>query len=68
MSLFLEMAKRETGARKTNDGDDDGTKKYKNNFVLSDAIEESLKKMIKDAHNDTSKRIPPGFDEFARCQ
>jgi|TARA_B110000285_G_C15025325_1_gene563858 hypothetical protein len=34
---------------------------------LSEAIEVALGKMIKDAYNDNSKKIPPGFDEFARC-
>jgi len=67
--LFLEMAKRETMDRKKADGDDqDAAKKYKNNFVLSEAIEVALSKMIKDAYNDNSKKIPVGFDEFARCQ
>ena len=55
--------------RKKADGDDqDAAKKYKNNFVLSEAIEVALSKMIKDAYNDNSKKIPNGFDEFARCQ
>ena len=55
--------------RKKADGDDqDAAKKYKNNFVLSEAIELALSKMIKDAYNDNSKKIPNGFDEFARCQ
>ena len=55
--------------RKKADGDDqDAAKKYKNNFVLSEAIEVALSKMIKDAYNDNSKKIPVGFDEFARCQ
>jgi hypothetical protein len=55
--------------RKKADGDDqDAAKKYKNNFVLSEAIEAALSKMIKDAYNDNSKKIPKDFEEFARCQ
>jgi hypothetical protein len=55
--------------RKKTDGDDqDAAKKYKNNFVLGEAIDACLTKMIKDSYNDNSKKIPIGFDEFARCQ
>lgn len=44
MSLFLEMAKKQTMDRKTTDGegDQDAAKKYKNNFVLGEAIEVAL--------------------------
>ena len=41
-------------------------KKFKNTYVLADAIEVALSKMFKDAHNDNNKKIPPGFPEFAR--
>ena len=55
--------------RKAKDGDDnDASKKYKNSFVLSDAIDVALTKMVKDAQGDSSKKIPPDFDEFARSQ
>jgi hypothetical protein len=55
--------------RKKTDGEDqDAAKKYKNNFMLNEAIEVALAKMIKDAYNDNSKKIPIGFDEFARSQ
>jgi hypothetical protein len=58
-----------TDERKGNDGDDnDANKKYKNSFVLKDAIEVALAKMVKDAYNDKTKKIPAGFDEFARSQ
>ena len=63
---FLEMAKKQTNDRKAEEGDQDAAKKYKNNFVLTDAIDEALKKMVKDAYHDNSKKIPVGFDEFAR--
>ena len=69
MTLFLEYAKRETLDRKKTEGDEnDASKKYKNNFVLGDAIEKALDKMVKDAQYDNSKKIPPGFDDFARSQ
>ena len=69
MTLFLEYAKRENMDRKKTEGDEnDAAKKYKNNFVLNDAIEVALAKMIKDAYNDNSKKIPPNFDDFARSQ
>ena len=54
--------------RKKDGEDQDANKKYKKNFVLSEAIDASLSKMIKDAYNDNSKKIPPGFDEFARSK
>lgn len=68
MSQFLEYAKRETLDRKKTEGDEnDASKKYKNNFVLGDAIEVALGKMIKDAYQEPKvKKIPPGFDDFVR--
>ena len=82
MSLFLEYAKRETSKlpkfqdwtidideRKKAEADDaDNNKKFKNNFVLSEAIDVALSKMVKDAYNDRSKKIPNGFPDFARSE
>ena len=34
--------------------------------MLTDAIEVALSKMVKDAYNDHSKKIPNGFPDFAR--
>ena len=34
--------------------------------MLKDAIEVAFAKMAKDAFNDSSKKVPPGFDDFAR--
>ena len=50
--------------KKQDDGDD-ATKKYKNSFVLKDAIEIALNKMAKDKGDDASKKIPAGFYDFA---
>ena len=48
------------------DGDDqDASKKYKNQFVLKDAIEIALNKMAKEKGDEPSKKIPEGFFEFA---
>ena len=79
MSIFLEYAKKETSklhnllteiqADKKGEGDDnEASKKHKNNFNLKDAIEAALAKMARDAFNDSTKKIPAGFDEFARSQ
>ena len=50
---------------KKQEDDGDATKKYKNSFVLKDAIEIALNKMAKDKGDDASKKIPAGFYEFA---
>ena len=56
-----------TDERTKNEGDEnDASKKYKNTFVLNDNIESALGKMAKDSYNDSSKKIPPNFNEFAR--
>jgi hypothetical protein len=36
-------------------------KKFKNTYVLADAIEVALSKMVKDAYNESKKKMPPGF-------
>ena len=55
--------------RKKAEADDaDNNKKFKNNFVLSEAIDVALSKMVKDAYNDRSKKIPNGFQDFARSE
>ena len=51
--------------KKSEADDGDATKKYKNTFVLKDAIEIALNKMAKDKGDEPSKKIPHGFYEFA---
>lgn len=57
--------------------DNDAAKKYKNNFVLSDAIgnnnhqliypiEITYQKMLKDKKDDPDKKIPPKFGSFIK--
>lgn len=54
---------------KKNDADEnDANKKFKNNFVLKEAIEVALSKMIKDKKDEPNKKIPHGFEEFANSQ
>jgi hypothetical protein len=36
--------------------------------VLNDAIDIALNKMAKDKNEDKSKKIPEGFQDFARSQ
>jgi hypothetical protein len=62
---FLEYTKKENNERAADDGDNDASKKHKNNFNLNDQIDMCLSKMIRDQNNDSSKKIPPGFYEFA---
>jgi hypothetical protein len=66
MSQFLENIKKENIERKGEEGENEASKKYKNSFVLKDNIENALNKMQKDAYNDSNKKIPPGFEDFAR--
>ena len=47
--------------KKSEADDGDANKKYKNNFVLNDAIDIALNKMAKDKNEDKSKKIPEGF-------
>lgn len=68
MSQFLEYTKKENIERKGEEGENDASKKYKNSFVLKDNIENALNKMQKDAYNDSNKKIPPGFEDFARSE
>ena len=58
--------------------DNDAAKKYKNNFILSDAIgkinslylilslEITYQKMLKDKKDDPDKKIPPKFGSFIK--
>ena len=54
--------------KKADNDDGDAVKKYKNNFVLNDAIDIALNKMAKDKGDDPSKKIPEGFKDFANSQ
>ena len=40
-------------------------KKFKNNYVLKEAIDVALSKMAKDKKDDPSKKIPENWNSFA---
>lgn len=61
------MLKNQNSADKP-DGADDGTKR-KSEFNMAETVEEVLKKMKKDKNDDPkNKKIPDGFEDFARGQ
>jgi glutathione peroxidase-family protein len=62
--MFLEACKNFSNKAKKSDDDNDASKKYKNNFVLSDTIEVTLQKMLKDKKDDPEKKIPNNFEKF----
>jgi hypothetical protein len=64
--MFLEACKNFSNKARKNEDDNDASKKYKNNFVLSDAIEITYQKMLKDKKDDPNKKIPPKFGTFVK--
>lgn len=63
---FLETTKKELLERKGERGDGDAQNKQKINFSLQEAITNAYNKMQKDACNDSTKKIPEGFDVFCK--
>ena len=65
-SAFASMVKNQTSAdvKKSADGDDG--QKRKNDFNLTESVEDVLRKMKKDKGDDPAKKIPQDFEDFAR--
>lgn len=69
-SAFNVMVKNQAstdGVKKSHEGEESPTKK-KMDFNMQETVEEVLRKMKKDKGDDPNKKIPEGFEEFAKSQ
>ena len=62
---FLQIVKSQAKDNTKGEDDSDNVKKFKNNYVLKEAIEVALSKMAKDKKDDPTKKIPENWDLFA---
>ncbi len=59
--MFLESCKYNSNKARKNEDENDASKKYKSNFVLSDHIQHEYEIILREKREEPDKKIPPNF-------